>query len=103
TRRRWIAVPPGPLRLGQPTLAVRAQPIGVNVLDSLWIRDHVLFVVAAMEPLRPDRDLAPSAGDSEHVGGRRQPREPGAQGPHQLLPPCDRPPPVRRAGREIAV
>src|ERR1700678_4806244 len=72
----YVACPPArrePNRLhpckgpGQLTLAARPQPIGVGMLHSLRVRDHVPSVLAGMDPLRPDRRLAMASGNVEHV------------------------------------
>src|ERR1700733_12408973 len=54
---------------------VRPQPIRVAMPDSLRVRDHVLPIFPAMDPLRSNRRLAMAPGDVEHIGRRRQPGE----------------------------
>ena len=82
----------------------RSRAVDIDVLGALRVGDgDSRPSPSGRIDCGPIGDLAMAAGDVEHVGRHGEPREPRAQEPHQLLAPRDRNPPVRRAGREVAV
>src|SRR6202521_3486696 len=75
----------------------------VEILDGITLAAPAALAARPRKIARPDRRLAVTARNVEHVGRLRQARQAPAQLAHQALAGLDRGAEMRGAGREIAM